>query len=227
MSRKEASARLKINKLALQGLYKQHKEAYVARRMSGDTSQWDEAYKWDLLPELNQHLSKFGAITEQNVADLVKVLQDNNPQNGSFCHWSELDTLSKQVAAKPVLAKALNYAWSADPSVIGDEINNTNDLLNNFFSGSFKLGPATYGYMLASKDCENYALFHSKILNSLVEIQALESPTKQGDKYQLVNDSACYIGSLMNQEKDAYSDRKFYTALNGQDFLWVMTNKEY
>ena len=216
-----------INKLALQGFYEQHKEAYMARRMSGDTSQWDEAYKWDLLPELNQRLSKFDAITEQNVAYLVKLLQDNNPQNGSFCHWSELDTLSKQVASKPVSAKALNYVWSADPSLIGDEINSTNDLLHNFFSGSFKLGPAMYGYILASKDCENYALFHSKILNSLVDIQALEPPTRQGNKYQLVNDSACYIGSLMNQERDVYSDRKFYTALNGQDFLWVMANKEY
>ena len=119
-----------INKLALQGFYEQHKEAYMARRMSGDTSQWDEAYKWDLLPELNQRLSKFDAITEQNVAYLVKLLQDNNPQNGSFCHWSELDTLSKQVASKPVSAKALNYVWSADPSLIGDEINSTNGFNN-------------------------------------------------------------------------------------------------
>lgn len=216
-----------INKLALRSFYEQHKETYVARRMSGDRQQWDEAYKWDLLPKLNQQLSEFNAITEQNVVEIVKVIQDNNPQKGPFCHWSELDTLSKQVMAKPVSAKALNYTWSAAPSVIGDEINNTNNLLHNFFSGSFKLGPATYGYMLASKDCENYALFHSKILHSLVDIQAIEPPTKQGDKYQLVNDSARYIGSLMNQEKDAYSDRKFYTALNGQDFLWVMANKEY
>lgn len=216
-----------INKLALRSFYEQHKETYVARRMSGDTQQWDEAYKWKLLPKLNQQLSEFNAITEQNVAELVKVLQDNNPQKGSFCHWSELDTLSKQVTTKPVSAKALNYTWSAGPTVIGDEINNTNNLLHNFFSGSFKLGPATYGYILTSKDCENYALFHSNILSMLVEVQSLETPVKQGDKYQLVNDSARYIGSLMSQEADIYSDRAFYTALNGQDFLWVTTNKEY
>ena len=213
-----------IDKLALRNFYEQHKTEYVARRMSGSTEQWDEAYKWDLLPKLNKQLAEIDTVTESNVLGLVKILQDNNPQNGSFCHWSDLDTLSKQVATKPVSAKALNYAWTANPQTVGDEINSTNDLLHSFFSGSFKLGPATYGYMLASKDCENFVIFHSNILKKLVELQAIQAPSRQGDKYQLVNDAARYIGSLMAQEKELYDDRAFYTALCGQDFLWVMGN---
>ena len=209
-----------INKLAIKNFYEQHKEDYVAARQSGDTAKWDEQYKWDILPKLNDELKTHGALTDSNALQIVGLLQKNNPNNGSFCHWIDLDNLHKQLEQKPVAAKALSYMWTAKPKSVGEEINSVNNLLHSFFSGEFKLSPSTFGYILAARDCHNFALYREALLEDLIELNSVQKPKNQGEKYQLLNDTARYIGSLM-AEDGAYNEEAAYSALNGQDFLYV------
>ena len=209
-----------INKLAIKNFYVQHRNDYVAARQSGDTKKWDEQYKWDILPKLNDELGALGTLTESNALHVVEILQKNNPNNGSFCHWIDLDNLHGQLERKPVTAKALSYVWAATPETVGDEINNVNNLLHSFFSGEFKLSPSTFGYILAARDCRNFALYRETLLEDLIELNSVQKPKNQGEKYQLLNDTARYIGSLM-AEDDTYNEDAAYSALNGQDFLYV------
>jgi hypothetical protein len=212
-----------INKLALKAYYENNKDSYWSKRLSGDDSLWDESYKWDILPRLNRQLETYEKITPENAAEIVTVLQKNNPNAGSFCHWTDFDNLSKLIDAKPVAAKALAYIWGVrDDTNIGKEIDGANDLLNQLFSASFKLSPAAFGYMLAAQNYRMFATYNNKMIDELTEINSAQRPTTQGEKYQLFNDSAKYIGELMANDK--YADKSHTTelsALNGQDFLYV------
>ena len=209
-----------INKLAIKNFYVQHRNDYVAARQSGDTTKWDEQYKWDILPKLNDELGVLGTLTESNAIHVVEILQKNNPNSGSFCHWIDLDNLHGQLERKPVTAKALSYMWTATPEAVGEEINNVNNLLHSFFSGEFKLSPSTFGYMLAARDCHNFALYREALLEDLIALNSVQKPKNQGEKYQLLNDTARYVGSLM-AEDGTYDEEVAYGALNGQDFLYV------
>ena len=110
--------------------------------------------------------------------------------------------------------------WTATPEAVGEEINNVNNLLHSFFSGEFKLSPSTFGYMLAARDCHNFALYREALLEDLIALNSVQKPKNQGEKYQLLNDTARYVGSLM-AEDGTYDEEVAYGALNGQDFLYV------
>lgn len=62
---------------------------------------YDEQYKKEILKEVNFEISN-KRITSENVVDIVKYFQKNNPQSGSFVHWSNLDDLVKYAQEKPV-----------------------------------------------------------------------------------------------------------------------------
>jgi len=75
--------------------------------------------------------------------------------------------------------------------------------------------------MLDSRDCDNFAIYHSSLVEELVELGVDDMPKTKGEQYKLLNDSALYIGELLQADKLAATnlDQK---ALNGQDFLWVI-----
>jgi len=210
-----------INKLAIENFYQQHRDEYVSARQSGDIAKWDEQYKWDILPNLNLQLKTVGVLDSSNALHIVELLQKTNPNSGSFCHWIDLDNLHTQLVSKPVSAKALTYLWNVSPEIVGKEINSINNMLHSFFSGAFKLSPSTYGYILAAIDCDKFALYRESLLDDLVELNAVLKPKNQGEKYQLLNDTATYLGELMKDDEDMYHDPNFPVALNGQDFLYV------
>ena len=62
-----------INKLALKNFYQTPKEEYFKRRSSGNKKLWDEQYKWDILPALNQKLSGFNKITKENESETIQI----------------------------------------------------------------------------------------------------------------------------------------------------------
>lgn len=212
---------IEINKLALRAHYERHKDSYIEARFSGESSKWDEDYKWEVLPRLNENLAELGPLSTENALEIVELLQKKNPNNGSFCHWIDLDNLHNQLERKPVVSKALSYLWDVSLDTVGDEINSVNNLLHAFFSGEFKLSPSTFGYILSARDCGKFAIYREALLKYLVDLNSTQKPGNQGEKYQLLNDSAQYIGSLMAKDKDLFRDKTFYPALNGQDFLYV------
>jgi len=206
---------MEINKLALRAFYENHKEQYYADRQSGDTNRWDEAYKWDILPQLNDLLSKFDSVNSENIGEIIEILQKHQ---ANFAHWIDMDNLGI-LTEKPNGWQVINAIWRATPNIVADEINSANMMTDLLLMGS-KFSPSTYAYILAARNCNKFALYREKVMRPLAEINSVKTPTKQGEKYQLLNDSALYVGELM--QADNAVDGLGQQALNGQDFFWVM-----
>ncbi len=210
---------MEINKLALKAFYETNKGGYYARRASGDVKKWDEQYKWDILPALNEKLSVYTSITRDNVADFIALIS-NNSNKSNFAHWIDMDDL-KLLADLNYGNQILDIVWNAKPEEVSEAIDTANNISNSFAPHK-KFSPSTWGYILAAKDCSGFAIYRDVVVKELVEINTL-SKTKgftQGEKYGLLNDSANYLGELMradNSEDTQYAS----LALNGQDFLWI------
>ena len=207
-----------INKVALKRFYEIHKDEYLRRRLSGDIKLWDEQYKWDILPELNKRLSIYEKITRENVADFMSIV-NNNSNKSNFAHWIDMDDL-KLLAELPYGNQILNIVWQANSEDVEEAIDTANDISNSFKPNK-KFSPSTWGYILAAKDCNTFSIYRESILKQLIEINFVDKKSiTQGKKYQLLNDSALYLGSIMAAEKmDGINNDK--NALNGQDFLWI------
>lgn len=57
-----------------------------------------------------------------------------------------------------------------------------------------------YGYMLAARDCDNFATYHTNLVNLLVGIGTDDKPKTKGESYRLLNDSALYLGEFMQAD---------------------------
>lgn len=210
---------MEINKVALRAFYETRKEAYYVRRNSGDTHQWDEQYKWDVLPALNKRLAGFAAITRDNITEFMSIIT-NNSNKSNFAHWIDMDDLT-MLANLNYGNQILDIVWTAKPDDVCRAIDTANNISNSFPPHK-KFSPSTWGYILAAKDCAKFAIYRDVVVKELIEIN-MPAKTKgltQGEKYSLLNKSANYLGELIRSDNtgdDAYSQ----TALNGQDFLWV------
>lgn len=58
-----------ISKLQLKSFYESHKDEYYSRRNSGDNAHWDEGYKWEIFPKLNEVLAEYTTLTADNLPD--------------------------------------------------------------------------------------------------------------------------------------------------------------
>ena len=64
------------------------------------------------------------------------------------------------------------------------------------------------------------------MIKEIADLNAVRTPKTQGEKYQLLNDTANYIGKLMQADDGYGSGSKRYNALDGQDFLYVTIQYE-
>ena len=205
-----------ISQLQLKTFYESHKDEYYQRRNSGDKSQWDEKYKWDIFPKLNKILAEYKTITADNLPEIVKILKKHNPQQGSFAHWIEMDNLNiltRHTNGWQVVAPL----WETTPETIEDDIE-TVDTTGNFLI-QHKFGNAMYGYILTARDCDSFAIYHSSLVKKLVELGVGDKPQTKGEGYKLLNDSALYLGELMQADK--LTSGLEQKALNGHDFMWA------
>lgn len=211
---------LEINKLSLKNFYEQHKVDYLRRRKSGDIKLWDESYKWSIFPKLNNKLSSFDSVSKETISALVQTLKKHNPSSGSFAHWIDMDDL-KLLSEKANGFQIFREIWHKNPANIGQAIDEANAM--SLFMLNKKFSPSTFGYLLAAQDCDKYAIYLDKLIKDIAELNLIKisGSLSQGEKYQLLNDSATYIGELMQSEIDQYADQESFTALNGQDFLYV------
>lgn len=210
-----------INHIALRHFYLTRKAAYNARRGSGEQQQWDEAYKWELLPAANKSLEDIGVLTAANASEVQRVIQT---YRSNFAHWIDMDDL-KLLLDKPNGYQVIAEVWKPQAATIATAIDSANNLSNASFMLGKKFSPSTYGYLLAVQDCDTFAIYRDSVYQILAEISGVAKPAgkTQGEKYQLLNDSARYVGELMQAEAEQYRDLPWHTALNGQDFIYVTT----
>lgn len=206
-----------INKLALKNFYESRVEDYVIRRGKGKNPTWDEEYKWHFLPEANKAVSGFNTVDLSNIKDIIAVI---NKYKSNFAHWIDMDDLNLLVE-KPSGYQIIREVWHKQPDDIGKAIDAANNMSN--FMLDKKFSPSTYGYILAAQNCDTFAIYRDSLLKELADINHIEKPSNltQGEKYQLLNDSASYVGELMSEDKQKFADLEWYTTLNGQDFLYV------
>lgn len=206
-----------MNKLQLKAFYESHKDEYYTRRNSGDIGQWDEAYKWEIFPKLNTLLASYESVTAENLPKIMTILKQHNPQQGSFAHWIEMDNLSILTSHSNGW-QVITPLWNATPATIDTAIE-TVDVTGDFLI-HHKFGNAMYGYMLAAKNCDQFAIYHSSLVDKLVNAGVDSMPKTKSAKYKLVNDASIYLGELMQADK--LTTNLEQAAINGQDFLWVV-----
>lgn len=125
-------------------------------------------------------------------------------------------------------SSTLNIVWGAARDTVAEVIDDANNNMSSSSTPHKRFSPSTWGYILAAKDCDQFALYRDFILKKLLEIQCPHKTKglSQGEKYQFLNDSAYYLGELMQAEKGNEGEYQ-YTALNGQDFLWMTLGDDY
>jgi hypothetical protein len=198
-----------INKIALKKFFEQNKEDYYSRRNSGDIKKYDEEYKWQILPKLNNELSKI-EICSENSEKIAKLLSKNL---NNFSHWIDMDDL-QGFSKHPNFYQIFRDIKNSNPETIIKTIEDV-DISTNFLSNK-KFAPSTIGYMLAAFDCKNFSLYREEIAKEISKICLIEFPKNKGEKYKLVNDASNFIGNLVNE--DGVFINKNVNLL-GQDFI--------
>jgi len=66
--------------------------SYIKARHSKDPVQWNEEYKWTVLPEIQSQFFR-GKLNEANIIDRISELQSANPTDGVIVNWNELEKL--------------------------------------------------------------------------------------------------------------------------------------
>ena len=208
---------MQINQLALIPFYEQHKDEYIAKRARGNNPEWDEAYKWEILPKANAELAAFDNVTKDNVAEIIAII---NKHKSNFAHWIDMDDLNL-LAEKPNGFQIIREIWHPSAEHIHTTIDTANTMAKLLLGKEFS--PSTFGYLLAAQDCTTFTIYRDALLKEVAELNLIEKPgsLSRGDKYKILNDSAQFIGNLLAEEKDRLADPEWHTALNGQDFLYV------
>lgn len=201
-----------INKLSLKAFYEKNKDNYYkCRKQGGD--QWDESYKWNAFTKTNQELSGYAVVSKDNIANIVQILQKNQK---NFTDWRSVDNFNLLVE-KPNGWQVIRAVWGIDPSDVVNAIVSANEMSELLGVGKFSA--SVYAYILAAQNADQFAIHRDFIAKSLADVMSEKTPITPGDKYQLLNDAALYVGELMQQ--DDIVDGLDYRALNGQDFFWV------
>ena len=206
-----------INRLALTDFYEQHKDAYITKRSRGNSPEWDEAYKWQILPKANEELATFDTVDAANVGEILAIITKHK---SNFAHWIDMDDL-QLLADKPNGYQVIREIWQPSPSTIATTIDAANTMAKLLLGKEFS--PSTFGYLLAAQDCNTFTVYRDALLKEVAELNLIDKPgsLSRGDKYKILNDSAQFIGNLLAEEKDRLADPEWHTALNGQDFLYV------
>ena len=209
-----------INKVALKKIFEQNKEDYYSRRNSGDIKKYDEEYKWQILPKLNNELSKI-EICSENSEKIAKLLSKNL---NNFSHWIDMDDLQDLSKRKKNFYQIFEDIKNSNPETVIKTIENV-DKSTNFLSNK-KFALSTIGYMLAAFDCKNFSLYREEIAKEISKICLIDFPKNKGEKYKLVNDASNFIGNLVNED-GVFVDKN--VNLLGQDFIWteIMYNKNH
>lgn len=177
---------------------------------------YDEAYKLEILSRLNDFL-KGQDINELTVLDIVKKLQKENPNAGSFVHWSNTADLVKFAEAKPVeVAGLMNELYNSD-APISERIEKFREEGKDF-SKEISLGAPLFGYLLAAKNYKAFPIYKQEVFTAIKEDYGIEMKLGSAGKNYEVYRYICQ--SVLEHFK---KDNPSLTALDIQDFFYCST----
>ncbi len=132
----------------------------------------------------------------------LAVINSSPPNKANFVHWIDMDDL-KLLVESGHGSSTLNIVWGAARYTVAEVIDDANNNMSSSSTPHKRLNPSTWGYILAAKDCDQFALYRDFILKKLLEIQCPHK-TKgllQGEKYQFLNDRRIIWASSCRQRK--------------------------
>ena len=207
---------------------------YVDIRNRKDPELWNEEYKWDVLPKVNNEFFR-EPMTVDNIVEKIAILEKNNPTSGSFVHFSNLMDLKEIAQQKPeVILKSLELLFKGD-AILCERIDN---IIKEFkkIRKDARIGTPLFGYLLAMYDYKKYPLYKDSVFQTLKKAINREEEWKSytlGMKYQRFKELCLKMGEYL-EKSNFLKDIKVndieipvgITALDGQDFFYYLEIKE-
>ncbi len=180
------------------------------------TPTYDEAYKIEILTKMNEFMAGL-EITEFNIVDIVKKIQKENPQSGSFVHWSNTGDLVKFADARPSeVAELLNHLFDAN-ALIMEKIEKFREA-GKEFDPKISLGAPLFGYLLAAFNYKKYPLYKEEVFKDLKKSFGIEEKLSSVQANYEMYFTMCEI--TLVYLKDKYPE---LTMLDVQDFFFCST----
>ena len=178
-----------------------------------------EKYKFEVLTELNETLD-INNIHSDNIIEVIKILQKNNPSSGSFVHWSNLDDLKKWAEEKPEkVVDLINQLFNPDKE-LSEKINNFRDQ-GKEFNSQISLGTPLFGYLLAAFDKDKYLIYKDNTFRNFVNFFDLDIPTSLGEKYQYYLKICKDIYKYLQENRPEHN----FELLNAQDIIYLLSER--
>lgn len=180
----------------------------------------DENYKFKILKDLNETLD-INNINSDNILEIIETLQKNNPNSGSFVHWSNLDDLKKWAEKEPenVVDSLIQLFDSKDE--LASKIKRFRDK-GKEFNSDISLGTPLFGYIMSAFDKNNYLIYKDNTFRNFAKFFDLDIPTNLGEKYQYYLDICKNVFEYLQQN---YSDKNF-ELLNSQDIIYLLSERK-
>lgn len=182
-----------------------------------ETAMYDEMYKLEILQELNNDLREM-KITEANVVDLAKQLQQKNPSSGSFVHWNNLDSLVKYAEAKPSEVAELWNRLYDDALPIEERIQSFLEQAK-LFDSRLSIGAPLFGYLLASYDYTKYPLYKGEVYQEVKSTYGID--LKMGSVSDNYANFFAICQVIFEHLRESNQD---LTMLDVQDFLFCYSH---
>ncbi|GEM_PF-1714167 len=183
-----------------------------------NSEDYDEEYKWEVIREINQWLSK-NEINENTVKEFAEKLREHNPSKGTLVHWTELDNFIDFTEENPEKASEITEQLFDENKPVKERIKD--------FRNQLDLGTSFFGYVLSSHDNEKYAPFKQNVVQEFLNNFVNGEPPKLGglspaEKYKLFIEICKGISEFLSMETEGGT-----SALEAQDFIYCVTASGY
>jgi MoxR-like ATPase len=196
---------------------------------------WNEEYKWDILPKVNNEFIK-EPISIDNIVKKIDILIKYNPTSGSFVHWSNLGDLEEIAKKKPeIVMKSFKLLFEG-VVILCERIDNAVKELRKIKKEAKINSAPLIGYLFAMHDYKKYPLYKDSLFQRLKENIGKEKEWKSytiGMKYQKFQELCLKMGEYL-KKSNLLNDIKIndvkvpvgITALDGQDFFYYLDERD-
>jgi 5-methylcytosine-specific restriction enzyme B len=183
-----------------------------------NTKEHDENYKFEILTKANDFI-KSTTITPFNILDVIKYFSSNNPQQGSFVHWSNLDDLKKYAVDKPEeVSASFNELYNESLPLL-DRISSFYNK-GKLYNSSINLGTPLFAYLLAGCNLGKYPLYKDEIFRDFLKTFNINEPMNDiAMKYDFYY-KVCSILLSNFKERNIFDNP---TMMEVQDFIYCIS----
>ena len=181
------------------------------------SSKYSERYKFEIINKLNNQLD-INEISKDNIVEITEILKKENPQQGSFVHWSNLDDLNTFAEEKPEVVSDLMYNLFEEDNKVSESIDYFRKV-GKEFDPNINLGTPLFGYILTAFDKDKYTLYKDGPFKDFINIFELEKPSSLGGKYEFYLD----ICKNINKKLDSMEIIENLELMHSQDLIYTIS----